>query len=110
MEGNIGYKYSVYDCLNFLINEGAPSGKLLMGIPTYGRTFTVSDQNENGVYCPVNGSMPAGPYTRQDGILGYMEILELMKYKNLTNYPDLVGVQEDFTVMLWLKRYLKNTM
>ncbi|KAJ8928195.1 hypothetical protein NQ314_019258 [Rhamnusium bicolor] len=59
------------------IERGAPPSKLMLGIGTYGRSFTLADPSNTELYAPISGGGIAGPYTRQDGILGYNEICEL---------------------------------
>ena len=61
--------------MNWLFQLGAPKEKMVMGIPLYGRGFTVDDAtNGNGLYCPASDGIPKGPYTRQIGIWGFQEI------------------------------------
>lgn len=48
-----------------------------MGMPLYGRGFTLSDASKNGVYAPAPYPIPAGPYTQQEGTWGYNEASEV---------------------------------
>ncbi|XP_018570657.1 acidic mammalian chitinase [Anoplophora glabripennis] len=59
------------------IDRGADPAKMHLGVGTYGRSFTLADANNAELYAPVLGGGTAGPYTRQDGVLGYNEICEL---------------------------------
>lgn len=52
---------------------GAPAEKLLLGIPTYGRTFRLAG-SANGLGAPSNGGADAGPYTRTKGMWAFYEI------------------------------------
>ena len=45
-----------------------------MGMPLYGRTFTLANRANNGFKAPTNGGGEAGPYTRESGTLGYNEV------------------------------------
>ncbi|CAL4096915.1 unnamed protein product [Meganyctiphanes norvegica] len=53
---------------------GAPAHKLVLGLATYGRTFTLADVTSTGLDAPTTGGGKAGRYTQQQGILGYYEI------------------------------------
>ncbi|CAG0902229.1 unnamed protein product [Darwinula stevensoni] len=65
--------------MNYWISLGAPKSKLVMGMPIYGRGFTLSNPAENGFYAKATQAGMAGPYTREPGILGFNEICEIQK-------------------------------
>ncbi|CAD6225818.1 GSCOCT00014073001.2-RA-CDS [Cotesia congregata] len=65
--------------VNFWLSKGAPKKKLILGVPTYGRTFTLSNPRSNGLGAATSGPGSAGPYTGQEGYLGYQEICEMQK-------------------------------
>uniref|UniRef100_UPI0037E968B3 chitinase, acidic.1 n=1 Tax=Semicossyphus pulcher TaxID=241346 RepID=UPI0037E968B3 len=52
---------------------GAPAEKLLLGVPTYGRTYRLTS-GANGLGAPAKGPADAGPYTRTAGFWAYYEI------------------------------------
>ena len=55
------------------ITNGADPEKLTMGIPFYGRTFTIT----TGIHAPpapANGAGIVGPYTNETGLIGYNEL------------------------------------
>ena len=54
--------------ISHLIELGAPPGKLVLGLPFYGRTYI---ERGNGITLP---SAFAGPYTKEDGFMGYNEM------------------------------------
>ncbi|KFB49619.1 AGAP006191-PA-like protein [Anopheles sinensis] len=56
--------------------QGAPSHKLILGLATFGRTFTLSNSSNNGFRNNASGAGHAGPYTNESGILAYYEIQE----------------------------------
>lgn len=56
------------------ISAGASPQKLLMGVALYGRSFTLSNVNNNKVGSPTSGPGTAGPYTLESGTLSYLEV------------------------------------
>lgn len=65
---------NVDTCVQFWLSSGVPSDKLIMGIPLYGRSFTLANPNNHGVGAPSNGAGQAGPITKASGYLGYNEV------------------------------------
>ena len=48
--------------------------KLVVGIPTYGRGFTLADSNKAGLNATTTGPSPAGEFTREEGFYSYYEV------------------------------------
>ncbi|XP_011142446.1 probable chitinase 2 [Harpegnathos saltator] len=70
---------NVEDSVTYLLQQGVPAAKMVLALPTYGRTYILTKPLEK----PVNPiGLPAlptgfrGPYTGQDGFMGYNEICE----------------------------------
>ena len=57
--------------------KGCPKHKLVMGLATYGRSFTLQNPLKSGVGAPARGAGKRGPFTGVDGFLGYYEICKL---------------------------------
>ncbi|XP_041278637.1 acidic mammalian chitinase-like [Onychostruthus taczanowskii] len=73
------YKYfNVEYAMNYWKSNGAPAEKLLVGFPTYGKSFTLQSPSDTSVGAPASGPGPAGPYTREAGTLAYYEICSLL--------------------------------
>ncbi|XP_050410558.1 chitotriosidase-1 isoform X2 [Patella vulgata] len=62
--------------IDYWLDKGIPEHKLIVGIPTYGMSFTLADPNEHGVFAPANGGGRMGKYTSEGGILSYYEVCE----------------------------------
>ncbi|XP_068449545.1 chitinase, acidic.1 [Clinocottus analis] len=54
---------------------GAPAEKILLGFPTYGRTYRLTS-GATGLGAPSNGPADAGPYTRTAGFWSYYEVCD----------------------------------
>ncbi|XP_046650642.1 mast/stem cell growth factor receptor-related protein Kit-like isoform X2 [Daphnia pulicaria] len=65
---------SVEDTVKYLQKLGATPEKLVIGVPFFGRTFNLVDRNLHEIGFASNGSGFQGPYTTEDGLLGYNEI------------------------------------
>ncbi|XP_020296290.1 chitinase-3-like protein 1 isoform X1 [Pseudomyrmex gracilis] len=72
-------KLNVDAAVHYWLESGCPPEKLILGVPFYGRTFTLADKNQNSLGAPSAGPGVAGPYTREGGMLGYNEICEFLK-------------------------------
>nr|XP_032837222.1 chitotriosidase-1-like [Petromyzon marinus] len=60
------------------LRGGVPPQKLVVGLPTYGRSFTLSGASTI-VGAPVSGAGLPGPYTKQPGMLAYYEVCPLLR-------------------------------
>lgn len=103
---------NVNSCVQYWLSEGAPTDKLIVGIPAYGRSFTLANSTNNKPGDKTIGAGQAGPYTRENGMLGYNEICEFINqgwtvvrepeqrvpyaFKNnqWVGYDDIVSIEE----------------
>lgn len=79
---------------NYWLYGGTPNEKLIIGMATYGRGFTLADANNNGYGAAATGPSPPGQFTREGGFYSYYEassndlssliILERLKYLSKT--------------------------
>ena len=56
------------------VSKGCPKDKLVIGIPTYARTFTLRSSSDSSLGAHVTGGGAAGTYTREKGFLAYYEV------------------------------------
>ncbi|XP_063111707.1 oviduct-specific glycoprotein [Cavia porcellus] len=71
-------KSSAY-AMNYWRKLGAPSEKLIMGLPTYGRTFRLVSASKNGLQAAAMGPASPGKYTKQAGFLAYYEVCSFVQ-------------------------------
>lgn len=55
-------------------NAGAPRSKLVVGFPTYAKTYTLKSPEKNGIGAPTIGPGSAGNYSKAKGTLFYYEV------------------------------------
>lgn len=61
--------------INYWLSQGAPRHKLVLGIPIFGRTFTLSNSSNNVLGAAASGPGQPGQYTDEAGFLAYNEVL-----------------------------------
>lgn len=66
----LNVKYAV----QYWMQLGAPAEKIVMGMGTYGRSFTLASAQNHDIGAQTLGGGEAGPFTRERGTLGYNEI------------------------------------
>jgi len=64
--------------MNYWVKSGADRKKLVMGMPMYGQSFSLADNNNHGLNAPTYGGGEAGDFTRARGFLSYYEVRKLM--------------------------------
>lgn len=86
--------FNVESAVKRWLGNGADPVKLVLGMPLYGRTFTLASPDNSGFLAPATGPGPAGPVTREAGYLGYNEICSQLKTSakgKVTRDPQVVA-------------------
>ncbi|KAK8779157.1 hypothetical protein V5799_019500 [Amblyomma americanum] len=87
-------KLNVHDGLRLWVDRGAPRHKLIVGVPLYGRTYTLGSRDNHGLRAPVkkwlNGGSP-GRYTNETGFQAYFEVCENVLKNGWTREWDDMG-------------------
>lgn len=60
------------------MKQGAPKEKLMIGMPTYGRSFTLVDKDKFDIGAPASGGGVAGNFTNESGFLSYYEVCSII--------------------------------
>nr|XP_006628611.1 PREDICTED: acidic mammalian chitinase-like [Lepisosteus oculatus] len=76
-KGDLIY-FNIDFAMKYWRDQGAPPEKLLLGFPTYGRTFRLSS-SDSKVGAPASGAASAGQYTREAGFWSYYEICTFLQ-------------------------------
>ncbi|CAB0002372.1 unnamed protein product [Nesidiocoris tenuis] len=84
---------TVKSSVSFVLANGIPARKLVLGLPTYGRTFILETPPAEGEKRNLGersktGAGFQGPFTRTDGFMGYNELCLELKSSNWTVYWD----------------------
>lgn len=64
----------VATAINYWLDNGAPKEKLIMGLPLYGRSFSLTNQADTSVGAPSSGAGIAGQYSYENGMIGLNEV------------------------------------
>lgn len=64
--------------IQYWLKNGCPAEKLLLGIPTYGRSFMLEKESSPGLGANTIGPGVPGPYSGESGFLGYNEVSLLL--------------------------------
>jgi GH18 family chitinase len=65
--------------VGFLLRSGAAADKIVIGIPTYGRSYKLGNANLTHIGSPAAGPADPGPATREKGYLSYFEVSVAVK-------------------------------
>lgn len=60
--------------VKYYIELGAEPDKLVIGIPTYGRSYTLLDGNFTDFGSSANGPGEQGAYTKEKGFMAFYEV------------------------------------
>lgn len=66
------------------VKQGAPAEKLLIGMPTYGRSFTLVNNTQFDIGAAASGGGSPGKFTNEAGFMSYYEICSFLSAPNTT--------------------------
>ena len=75
-DSDAGRGFDVDSTVRHWLRRGAPAAKLALGVPLYGRSWTVPGPDKRPAVAAATGAGTAGPYSREAGTLTYLEICE----------------------------------
>lgn len=86
----------------FWINNDCPAEKINLGVPFYGKTWTLVDPNNNGVGAPASGPGTPGPISAAAGSLTYFEICEKINNGWTVKFDEVRRVPYAFQGDQWI--------
>lgn len=66
------------------VKQGAPKEKLMIGMPTYGRSFELVNTTQFDIGAPASGGGNSGKYTSEAGFMSFYEICDFLHEDNVT--------------------------
>lgn len=93
-EYNFDVDLNIDATIKHYLKAGADREKLVLGIPTYGRSYTLFNPDANEIGAPADGPGDMGEATRENGYLAYYEICENIKngdWKVIQPNPKAMG-------------------
>ncbi|XP_055625359.1 chitinase-3-like protein 1 isoform X1 [Toxorhynchites rutilus septentrionalis] len=94
--------YNVDACVRGWLSSGLTSSKLVVGIPIYGRTFTLASNSANAVDSRTLRYGDPGIYTQKDGMLSYLEVCERLKTGYTKVWDNMQKVPYAFKGNQWI--------
>eukprot|EP00092_Neocalanus_flemingeri_P031053 GFUD01033733.1.p1 GENE.GFUD01033733.1~~GFUD01033733.1.p1 ORF type:complete len:520 (+),score=153.64 GFUD01033733.1:169-1728(+) len=88
--GDQGDELTVDFAVNYWLSKGCPRNKMVVGIPTYGRTWTLSGSSTT-VKSGASGPGSAGQITKESGFLAFHEVCQNLHSEGWTKVPDTTG-------------------
>ena len=79
-----------YTSVNYWLKAGTPAHKLVLGIPTYGRSWTLATHN-TALNSSASGTGDKGPITAERGFMAYNEICRNIQQEGWTKVSDPSG-------------------
>lgn len=66
------------------VKQGAPKEKLMIGMPTYGRSFELVNVTQFDIGAPASGGGTPGKYTSEAGFMSFYEVCDFLHEDNTT--------------------------
>ncbi|KAI6195655.1 Cht7 [Aphelenchoides besseyi] len=76
---NSNDQLNVNATIQFYLRSGFPAQKIVLGVPTYGRGWTLQSNQLQGIGAPASGPSTAQAITQAPGILAYYEACQIVR-------------------------------
>jgi len=105
---------SVTNAANIWVRLGTPAHKLIIGMPTYGRSFTLADPRQYIVNSPSTDGGEAGVFSGESGFLAYYEVCQHLRSGGVYVYDEEMQVPYMVKGSLWVgfddEKSIRNKM
>lgn len=78
-------EFTVNYTMNYYLSLGATRDKMVMGIPFYGRAWTLESPDKVRLHDPAKGMSPPGFISGEEGVIGYIELCQMFKNQTAAN-------------------------
>lgn len=89
--GHVAPYDEVTSSVSYWQQLGMPARKIVLGIPSYGKSFTLSDPRRHAINAPTSGPGNKGEFTEDYGSLAYYEIMQKVRSNQMTLVNDQNG-------------------
>ncbi|XP_021352471.1 chitotriosidase-1-like, partial [Mizuhopecten yessoensis] len=80
--------YCVDGTIKNYLTLGMPASKLLLGLPTYGRTYTLGEADSHSLHAPAVSKGKPGPVRGVTGVYSYQDVCTVLKTAGGTSVWD----------------------
>ncbi|CAG2182274.1 unnamed protein product, partial [Oppiella nova] len=70
--------FNVDYTINYYATHGLSKDKMIMGVPFYGRAWTLMNASQNHLHDEARGMSPAGYISHEEGVFGYNEMCQMI--------------------------------
>ncbi|KAH9388348.1 Cht9p [Tyrophagus putrescentiae] len=97
--------FTVNYTMHYYLSHGATRDKLVMGVPFYGRAWSMEDPSKHALRDSAKGKSPPGFITGEEGVLGYNELCQMFRNASqtwITHYDEYYEAPYAYNGQLWV--------
>ncbi|KAH9419275.1 Cht3p [Dermatophagoides pteronyssinus] len=95
--------FNVNYTMHYYLNNGATRDKLVMGVPFYGRAWSIEDRSKVKLGDPAKGMSPPGFITGEEGVLSYIELCQLFQKEEWhIQYDEYYNAPYGYNDKIWV--------
>ena len=95
--------FNVNYTMHYYLNNGATRDKLVMGVPFYGRAWSIEDRSKLKLGDPAKGMSPPGFISGEEGVLSYIELCQLFQKEEWhIQYDEYYNAPYGYNDKIWV--------